>query len=349
MQALICDKSSRESLGAAQRVRWLAAGVFASPEDYIGRLEGCVGERAERARHVAAFFDAGGIAPTRRVESEGRTVFVGTSDEAQRHSVASFLGERLGARVLDRLIRLTGRTRSPQAGVSELIRGLAVLPDAEASSLLESLASDPALCARGAELTRARDDQLAVRRDAAYRHPDAEQVCRALDDGPPANAGDLAALVTDRLDEMGVRIRNDNANGWRLCIRLPGAGLIFSGVNGRKWTEPPGKLLHDEVVPAQICRHRGVGLCGCEGVGNEGHEGRLAGRRTCAEHVAVESAHGRLAVPLSPRQLVSASSAATVGPGGSLAGRWVWRLPRRIPVPHGGARPRGSRRWRRRQ
>ena len=131
-------------------------------------------------------------------------------------------------------------------------------------------------------------------------------------------------------------------------IRLPGAGLIFSSVNGRKWTEPRGKLLHDEVVPAQICRHRGVGLCGCEGVGNEGHEGRLAGRRTCAEHVAVESAHGRLAVPLSPRQLVSASSAATVGPGGSLAGRWVWRLPRRIPVPHGGARPRGSRRWRRR-
>ena len=52
--------------------------------------------------------------------------------------------------------------------------------------------------------------------------------------------------------------------------------------------------------------------------------------------------------PLSPRQLVGASSAATVGPGGSLAGRWVWRLPRRIPVPHGGARPRGSRRWRRR-
>ena len=128
-------------------------------------------------------------------------------------------------------------------------------------------------------------------------------------------------------------------------IRLPGAGLIFSSGNGRKWTEPPGKLLHDEVVPAQICRHRGVGLCGCEGVGNEG---RLAGRRTCAEHVAVESAHGRLAVPLSPRQLVGASSAATVGPGGSLAGRWVWRLPRRIPVPHGGARPRGSRRWRRR-
>ena len=141
------------------------------------------------------------------------------------------------------------------------------------------------------------------------------------------------------------KLTNGTNGDFCIRIRLPGAGLIFSSGNRRKWTEPPGKLLHDEVVPAQICRHRGVGLCGCEGVGNEG---RLAGRRTCAEHVAVESAHGRLAVPLSPRQLVGASSAATVGPGGSLAGRWVWRLPRRIPVPHGGARPRGSRRWRRR-
>ena len=56
-------------------------------------------------------------------------------------------------------------------------------------------------------------------------------------------------------------------------IRLPGAGLIFSSGNGRKWTEPSGKLLHDEVVPAQICRHRSVGLCGCEEAGNEGHGG----------------------------------------------------------------------------
>ena len=37
----------------------------------------------------------------------------------------------------------------------------------------------------------------------------------------------------------------------------------------------------------------------------------------------------------------------TVGPAGSLAERWVWRL-RGAPVPRGGARPRGSRRRRRR-
>ena len=202
LATLIRDKSSRKSMAAAQRVRWLSAGVFASPGRYMRPLERAVGGHAERARHVAAFFDAGAAAST--------------FDEAHRRSVASSLGERLGARVLGRLIRLTAGTRSPHPGVAELIRGLAVLPDAEAGSVLESLVSDPALSAWEEELVRARDDQLAARRDAAYRHPDPEAVCRALDDGPPANAGDLAALVADRLDELGDRIRNDNANGWRL-------------------------------------------------------------------------------------------------------------------------------------
>ena len=48
-----------------------------------------------------------------------------------------------------------------------------------------------------------------------FRHPNIEQVCRTLNDGPPANAGDLAALVTDRLEEIGAQIRNGNTDDWR--------------------------------------------------------------------------------------------------------------------------------------
>ncbi len=36
-----------------------------------------------------------------------------------------------------------------------------------------------------------------------------------MNDGPPANAGDLAALVIERLEEVAVRIRTGNDNGWR--------------------------------------------------------------------------------------------------------------------------------------
>ena len=54
-----------------------------------------------------------------------------------------------------------------------------------------------------------------TRRDARYRHPDIEQVCRTLDGGSPANAGDLAALLTERLEELGVQIRMGNTDDWR--------------------------------------------------------------------------------------------------------------------------------------
>ena len=213
--ALIADKCRRKSLSTAQGVHWLSAGAVASPEEYVGRLEDCVDRQAERSRHVAAFFAAATVGPIRTVELKEDVLSLDVLDEAHHRSLVSSLGGRLGPQVIGRLIRLAARIPSPHPGVAALIRALAVLTDAEATSVLETLVSDRALSAWGVELVRARDEQLAVRRDAAYRRPDAEAVCRALDDGPPANAGDLAALVTDRLDEMGRQIRDDNANGWR--------------------------------------------------------------------------------------------------------------------------------------
>ncbi len=43
-----------------------------------------------------------------------------------------------------------------------------------------------------------------------------EQVRRTLDNGPPANAGDLAALLVDRLRGIAEEIRTSNTNDWRL-------------------------------------------------------------------------------------------------------------------------------------
>ena len=51
-------------------------------------------------------------------------------------------------------------------------------------------------------------------RDAIYRHPNIEQVCQTLDGGTPANPGDLAALVMDRLRELAVQIRRGNTDDW---------------------------------------------------------------------------------------------------------------------------------------
>ncbi len=211
---LIERKLSRRSMNVAQRASWLAAGLVAAPEDYIEPLERYVGNDERRAERVAKFFDAGAAPPTRVEEWKGKTFFAQGSDESHRVSVASFWAERLVAGVLHRLVRLTGRAASSHASFSYLIQALAVLPDVEAGEALQALVSEPALSRWRDEMMQARDNQRVVRRDAVYRHPDVEQVCRTLDGGAPANAADLAALVTDRLGELGQWIRNGNTDDW---------------------------------------------------------------------------------------------------------------------------------------
>ena len=204
---LIADKLSRASMDVAQRAHWLAAGLILSPATYLEMVEAFAAGKERRVRHLFELFE--------------------------RHPLQLVPIETLGVPALQLVIRLAGSSFGPWAssatgGVTEvtpdmnaaervqwMIRGLADIPTEQASSALESLAADPALSRWRPELLRAQDDQRVVRRDAAYRHPDVEQVCRTLNDGQPANAGDLAALVMDRLDEIADRIRNGNTDDWR--------------------------------------------------------------------------------------------------------------------------------------
>ncbi len=199
---LIAQKLSRGSMDIAQRACWLTAGLIASPTTWLRPLEEFAGSGERRVRHIAAFLDY--------------------------RPDAWFSIDRLKTQALQLLIHLVGRafgpssvsglvTREMEASdcVQWMISRLAESPTHEASTVLETLTSDPALSWWRAELIQARNDQLVVRRDAAYRHPDIEQICRTLDDGPPANPADLVALVTDRLDEIACRIRNGNTDDWR--------------------------------------------------------------------------------------------------------------------------------------
>ena len=94
---------------------------------------------------------------------------------------------------------------------------LAASPARAAGEALADLSSDRGLSAWRDALVRARDAQRVVRRDATFRPPSIEEVRRTLANGPPANAGDLAALLLDRLRDIAEEVRTGNANGWRLC------------------------------------------------------------------------------------------------------------------------------------
>ena len=200
LEELIDRKLSRPSMNVAQRVHWLAAGIIVSPETYNDPLSNFVQVRESRIRHLVVFFDS-------RVQ---------------------FSFDVLGTPGLELLIHLVGSHVEPdkwdrqvtpamQASrlVNDLIQRLAASPTKDASDALDRLLADPALSRWHDVLSRAQDAQRVTWRDASYRHFTIEQVCQTLNDGTPANAADLAALLVDRFDEIAGRISTNNANYWR--------------------------------------------------------------------------------------------------------------------------------------
>lgn len=204
LKKLIKRKTSRKSLTIAQRTHWLAAGLVVSPDAYKDVLQDFAQDSETRAWHLAGFF----------CERDDRRVPV----------------HELGISGCELLIGLIGRHVDPdqqfESGwvtlaakasrfVHDLIQHLAASPAREASAALDRLLDDKTLSRWQGVLLPARDSQRVIHRDAGYRHPDVEQVCRTLNGGAPANAADLVALVKDNLCELAVKIQTDNTDDWR--------------------------------------------------------------------------------------------------------------------------------------
>ena len=109
--------------------------------------------------------------------------------------------------------------------VNDLIQRLAASPTKDASDALDRLLAAPALSRWRDVLSRVQDAQRVTWRDASYRHHTIEQVCQTLNDGTPANPGDLAALVMDRLLELADQIRRGRTDDW-----------------SQYWNEPHGQI-----------------------------------------------------------------------------------------------------------
>ena len=199
---LIDEKYRLKSMDVAQRARWLAAGLITSPAAYLESTEDFAANSERRIRHLLRLF----------------------------HARKSF---DLDTRVSSLLIRLAGTcygpdrlfTRRDEAQwvtsdmegsdlVWDLINRVSASPDRAASEALDALAADDALRLWQPVISRARDSQQVVRRDASYRHPTVEQVCATLAGSAPANAGDLAALLMSRFDELAAQIRASNTDDW---------------------------------------------------------------------------------------------------------------------------------------
>ena len=201
---LIDSKLANTSMSVAQRVHWLAAGVVAAPEPYIERLSAYVQAGERRARYLTDFFDA-----RDPLESNEREFSA---------SVLRVLIELMGpAFAPDSLYESGTYTLEMKASrqIERFIQQLSALPDEDATQALASLVAEHSLSKWSDYIERARDDQRVLYREATYSHIDLKQLLHVLDDGEPANASDLAALVIDRLGSIALEIRSSNAELWR--------------------------------------------------------------------------------------------------------------------------------------
>ncbi len=205
LQELIDTKLSRKSMNDAQRVYWLAAGIIVAPELYRDGLRDFAHAREDRIRHLMAFYFPGVSERSLADDLEGPAL----------EPLIRLLGSHVGpTRTRDEVYWASPETEAPSL-VRDLIRRLAASPGKDASDALGRLAIDRELSRWHNELSRAQDEQLVIRRDAGYHHPNIGQICQTLDGGTPTNAADLAALLMDRLGDLARDIRKGNTDDWR--------------------------------------------------------------------------------------------------------------------------------------
>ena len=218
LQNLVESKIPRTSMNVAQRACWLAAGLIVSPGKYNDCIESFVGTGRGRVSrlyslmsllHPEAFeglrFPGPGISEWALLirlfgcDVEPGAIF-GTEEFDED-------GESMGGRVTN--------VMSASFFVRAMIERLAADPNQEATDALKALLADDTLTDWHNMLKSRLDTQRRIRRDASYRPLTIEQIGQTLKGSAPANAGDLAALVIDRLSELTTTIRDGNTDDWK--------------------------------------------------------------------------------------------------------------------------------------
>ncbi len=203
LSTLVKTKLARTSMTVVQRGRWLIAGLIADPGAFKGQVREFTGEQPDRTAGIAEFARYEGLTRLHRGD--------------QRLSLASVAIQVFGSWAgpeADEGSGWMGPESLAATHVQSLLRELLFSPDPEAERELCQLRSDPSL-----ESWKNLIDQLCHQRrastiDREYKFPTAQQVWDVLQDGPPANASDLMALLDECLATVRRRLRSLNSDPW---------------------------------------------------------------------------------------------------------------------------------------
>ena len=196
---LVGDRSENEELDDAQRARWIVLGLTIDPERFLTPAKSFVESSDTAILELAEAF---------------RKFAIGELDLR----VAEFFIEVVGRRIdVENSYKDGWATPEMHAAqlVSSNVQALANSPAPEASEALLRLLAEPALSSWKSVISQAIRSQLVIRRDGSFRHPNVDEVRATLEGGTPANAGDLAALIVERIEEIALRVRTTNTDEWR--------------------------------------------------------------------------------------------------------------------------------------
>lgn len=206
---LIKKKLSFSGMNVAQRVYWLAAGLVVSSSGFIKELETYLVDRERRVQNLVDFLILfPKIPPTRLVER---------LDIPATKLLIRLIGPLYKPRSLSSAKAEISFDKSWQAAelICCLIQKLACFWSPCATRALEELSSDNDLRSWSSYILSISSEQKSIRRERDFRQPSVKQVLKTLDSGQPANAADLAALLTDVLNDLAREIRDGNTSDWR--------------------------------------------------------------------------------------------------------------------------------------
>ena len=207
---IVEDKLARRSMDSAQQMYWICAGLLTKPTLSTDRLrEKLTGRGHERrVRRVAEFLYDCDMTSIEALDVVALEMLIESLGNSYR-PIGWTDDDSEAAGSVARNPEYTGLI------VDSLLKALATKPSHDATDALQRLSKNHSFKPWHLRLQDAGSRQRDVRREANFQHPTVEQVLETLDNGPPANAPDLAALTKQLLCDLGTEIRHGNTSDWR--------------------------------------------------------------------------------------------------------------------------------------
>ncbi|MDE2762757.1 MAG: hypothetical protein OXQ94_15855 [Gemmatimonadota bacterium] len=207
---LVETKLAYRSMNSSQRVHWLTAGLLLQPGAYCDRLASYVSGNVRRIQRLTEMIH----------EPAVLRALADRMDATAVETLIRLIGPyTTGPPDTDRFYRVTWPIQADET-IHSFIDRLSEDASEAAGKALDSLAGDDRLARWRSRLLDRLHRQKSVRREADFSHPSLERVAEVLDNGRPANAADLAALVVGFLQRIGRDIRDGANSSWKGCWNL---------------------------------------------------------------------------------------------------------------------------------